>query len=237
MEATLSPSPKRIARYAGFSYLFLVITAPLAHIYIPSLILDRANSAITAQNLLANEFLFRVGTLLNVLGLIAFIFTVLFLYELLHPVSERLARLMRTLVLVGIPVAFILAILRMSALLLLKSKVYTSFESNQLENIALMLFRIGDYGSYMEQMFWGLWLFPFGMLVYQSGFIPKFLGVWLIANGVAYVVLSCLFILFPEHLSQVSNFSFPLIVGELWIMLWLVIKGVRDTTGHNVNKT
>jgi hypothetical protein len=228
MEATLSPSPKRMAHYAGFSYLFLVITAPLAHIYIPSVILDRTNSAITAQNLLANELLFRMGIVLNVLGLISFILTVLFLYELLRPVNERLARLMRTLVLVGIPVAFLLAILRMSAMLILKSEVYTSFERSQVENFALMLFRIGDYGGYMEQLFWGLWLFPFGMLVYRSGFIPKLLGVWLIANGFAYLVLSLLFVLFPQYLSTVSTLSFPLIVGELWIMLWLVIKGVRE---------
>lgn len=228
MDVTQPISPKRIARYAGFSYLFLVITAPVAHLYIPSLILDRSNSAITAQNLLANEFMFRVGTVLNVLGLISFLLTVLFLYRLFRPVDEHLARLMRTLVLVGLPVAFLLAILKMSALLLLKSDVYTAFDRSQLENIVLILFRIGDYGGYMEQIFWGLWLFPFGLLVYRSGFIPRFLGIWLVANGIAYVSLSLLFVLSPQMLSVSSKVAFPFLLGELGIMLWLIIKGTRE---------
>ncbi len=31
----------------------------------------------------------------------------------------------------------------------------------------------------MNEIFWGLWLLPFGLLVYRSGFLPRFLGVWL----------------------------------------------------------
>lgn len=228
MEASIPLSSKRVARYAGLSYLFLVITAPLAHLYIPSLILDRTSSAITAQKLLDNEFLFRVGTMLNVLGLVSFILVVLFLYRLFRPVNEHLALLMRTLVLVGIPIAFLLAILKISALLILKSEVFTSFEQGSMEDLALMLFRISDYGGYMEQLFWGLWLLPFGLLVYRSGFIPKLLGIWLIANGIAYVVLAMLFVLFPEHLKLASTIAFPLLLGEIWIMLWLVIKGVKE---------
>ena len=33
------------------------------------------------------------------------------------------------------------------------------------------------------EIFWGLWLFPLGVLAYRSGFLPRFLGVWLIING------------------------------------------------------
>ncbi len=220
-------SPKRLAHYAGFSYLFLVITAPIAHLYVPSLILDRSSSTITAQNLLEHEVLFRVGTVLNLLGLISFILVALFLYQLFRPVHEFLARLMRTFVLVAIPIPFMLAILKMAALLILKSDVYGSFDPGQIKDFALMLFRIGDYGGYMEQLFWGLWLFPFGMLVYRSGFIPKFLGIWLIANGFAYVGLSILFILVPQFLSSVSTWTFPFLLGEVFMMLWLVIWGIK----------
>lgn len=230
MEATLTqtPSPKRIAHHAGFIYLILLVTAPLAHLYIPSLILDRASAQITAQNLLNHEFLFRFSTLLNVVGLVSFVFVALFLYRLFRPVNEHLALTMRTLVLVGIPVPFMLAILKLSALLILKSEVYTSFDRGQIENIALMLFRIGDYGGNMEQVFWGLWLLPFGLLVYRSGFIPKLLGILLIANGIAYMALSVIFLLLPKYLSISSTVAFPFMLGELWIILWLAIKGIKE---------
>lgn len=230
MEATLTqtPSPKRIAHHAGFIYLILLVTAPLAHLYIPSLILDRASAQITAQNLLNHEFLFRFGTLLNIVGLVSFVFVALYLYRLFRPVNEHLALIMRTLVLVGIPIPFMLAILKLSALIMLKSEVYTSFDRGQMENIALMLFRIGDYGGNMEQVFWGLWLLPFGLLVYRSGFIPKLLGILLIANGIAYIALSVIFLLLPKYLSISSTVTFPLMLGELWIILWLAIKGIKD---------
>jgi Domain of unknown function (DUF4386) len=80
----------------------------------------------------------------------------------------------------------------------------------------------------MEQIFLGLWLLPFGLLVYRSGFIPKLLGFLLIANGIAYMTLAVAFMLMPQSLSMLSNITFPLILGELWIILWLVIKGTKD---------
>lgn len=215
------------AKFAGFAYLFLLVSNPISLLYIPSLILDRRSSHVTAQNLLAHESLFRFGAFLTVLGLVVFIFLALFLYRLFRPVNEHLALLMRTLVLVSIPISFILAIINMSALLILKSEAYTSFDQGQMEDIALMLFRIGDYGGNMVQIFWGLWLLPFGFLVYQSGFIPKIFGVLLVGNGIAYTVLSVIFILIPKYLSISSTVTFPLILGELWVILWLVIKGIK----------
>ena len=165
MKDTLPTTPKRLARYAGFTYLILLVTAPLSLLYIPSLILDKTSSQITAQNLLDHESLFRFGLLLNVLTFVSFIFLVFFLYRLLRPVNEQLALLMRKVVLVSIPISVSVVIIKMSALLILKSEVYTSFERGEIEDIALMLLRISDYGVNVEQIFWGLWLLPFGLLV------------------------------------------------------------------------
>lgn len=228
MNLTVIEDKKRIARYAGFIYLFLAVSAPIAHLYIPSLILDRSNSHATAQNLLDHESLFRLGILLNVMGQVGFIFVALFLYRLLHSVNEHLALSMKTLVLLGVPITFILTILKISGLLFLKSESYTSLGKDQIEDLVLMLFRIGDYGGYLEQLFWGLWLLPFGLLVYRSGFIPKIFGVLLLANGIAYCVLSVHFIMFPDLLNSASTVAFPFLLGEIWIVLWLVIKGVRE---------
>jgi hypothetical protein len=74
-------------------------------------------------------------------------------------------------------------------------------------------------------MFWGLWLFPLGVLVYRSRFLPRFLGMWLGLAGVAYVTLSLTAILLPQYRDRVFVISQPATIGELAFMLWLVIKG------------
>jgi hypothetical protein len=78
-----------------------------------------------------------------------------------------------------------------------------------------------------NEIFWGLWLFPFGLLVYKSGFIPRFLGVWLMINCFAYLAVSFTGLLFPRYEATVFNSAFPAMLGELAIMLWLLIKGVK----------
>jgi len=45
-----------------------------------------------------------------------------------------------------------------------------------------MLF-LHHQGVLANEIFWGLWLFPFGVLVYRSRFLPRVLSVWLIIMG------------------------------------------------------
>jgi hypothetical protein len=55
----------------------------------------------------------------------------------------------------------------------------------------------------------------------------QILGVLLIANGVAYPIASIAALFFPEHAPLVDRILFPALLGELWIMLWLLIKGAK----------
>ena len=79
-----------------------------------------------------------------------------------------------------------------------------------------------------NEIFWGLWLFPFGLLVMRSGFIPRILGLLLIINGIAYVVASLTSLLAPAYAGVVNRIALLPETGELWVMLWLLIKGVRE---------
>ena len=51
----------------------------------------------------------------------------------------------------------------------------------------------------MNEIFWGLWLFPFGLLVFRSGFLPRLLGVWLMLACFGWVALSLIALLFPPY--------------------------------------
>jgi CRISPR-associated protein Cas1 len=85
-----------------------------------------------------------------------------------------------------------------------------------------------NHGVVVNEVFWGLWLFPFGLLVYRSRFLPRLLGVWLILNGCAYVALSVTSLMWPQYQARVWNAAFPVMFGELAIMLWLIVFGAKE---------
>src|SRR6185503_18686548 len=95
-------SLKKTARLAGLMYLLMGIPAPYALIYVPSKIIVHGDAAATANNILANEFLFRTGIVSQLISQTLFIFLVLVLYGLLKQVNEHQAKLMVALVIVSI---------------------------------------------------------------------------------------------------------------------------------------
>ena len=102
------------------------------------------------------------------------------------------------------------------------------FDKRQLDALAMLFLGLHANGVVISAVFWGLWLFPFGILVYRSGFFPRILGVLLIVAGVAYLVGSGTAILLPDYRSTISRFTLlPEAVGELSMILWLLIKGAR----------
>jgi len=83
-------------------------------------------------------------------------------------------------------------------------------------------------GLVVNAIFWGLWLFPFGVLVMRSGFVPRILGVLLIVNCFAYLAVSLTSLLLPSYASVVARVAvIPEAAGELPIVVWLLIKGAK----------
>jgi len=52
-------------------------------------------------------------------------------------------------------------------------------------------------------------------------------GVLLILNCLAYVAASLTWLLLPAYATAVSVAIMPALLGELWIVLWLLVKGAR----------
>lgn len=223
-------SNKKMARIAGFWYLLMAITGPIGLLYVPSKLIVPGDATGTASNIMASESLFRVGIASNLLCQIAFIFLVLALYRLLKGVNQGQASLMVALVLVAVPIAFVNMLNPLAALLLLSSAGFlTVFEPSQLHAVAMVFLNIQEYGTMIVEIFWGLWLLPFGLLVFKSGFFPKILGILLILACIGYVVHSFTFLLFPQYEAIVESFaSVPEAIGELSMVLWLLIVGTKD---------
>ncbi len=159
------------------------------------------------------------------------IFLVLVLYKLLKHVNEHLAKLMVALMLMGVSIAMFAEVFNFASLMILKGEVLTTFETEQLQDLALLCRKIFGYGMTAAGIFYGLWLFPFGQLVYKSGFIPRILGVLLIIGSIGYVFESLQFMLFPDYGGFVSEYAAIVYgIGEPLMILWLLIKGVKSGT-------
>ncbi len=222
-------SLKKTARFAGLLYLVWIITAIYGLMFVLPKTIVPGDAAGTANKILANEFIFRTGIINGIISSIAWILIGLTLYRLFKQVNERQAKLLVALVIVQIPVVFITEALNITSLMLFKGDILKTFEISQRQDLAMLFLKINDYVSITLEMFWGLWLFPFGQLVYKSGFIPRILGIFLIANGIAYVIHFFTHILLPNYQALVFQIATPIwTLGEISIMLWLLIKGVKN---------
>jgi hypothetical protein len=135
---------------------------------------------------------------------------------------------MVALVLVSAAVGFLNVLNNIAALIFFRGGDFLAvFERPQRDALGMLLLRLYGQGIAINEIFWGLWLFPFGILVMRSGFLPRILGVLLIVNGFAYLAVSLTSLLVPDYASFVSRAAFPAQFGELLIMLWLVIKGAN----------
>jgi len=218
----------KAARVAGAVYLSLVLTAPFSLLYVPGKLIVRGNATATANNILTHETLFRFGIVTDLLSSVIFIFVGIALYHLLSGVNRTWARMMVSLVLVSAAVAFLNVLNNLAALILFRGGDFlTVFDKPQREALGMLFIRLHSQGIIIDELFWGLWLFPFGVLVMRSGFLPWILGVWLIVNCFAYLAISLTSLLLPDYGTVVYHYVFPVLFGEMAIVLWLLIKGAK----------
>lgn len=220
---------KKTARLAGLLYLIWIITAIYGLMYVQPKTIVQGDAVATAAKILANEFIFRTGIINGIISSIVWVLIGLTLYRLFKQVNERQAKLLVALVIVQIPAVFLTEALNITSLMLFKGDLLKTFEISQRQDLAMLFLKINGYVTITLEMFWGLWLFPFGQLVNKSGFIPRILGVFLILNGLAYIVHFFTHILLPNYQALVFKIATPIwTLGEISIMLWLLIKGVKN---------
>src|SRR6266487_5241837 len=206
----------------------MVLTAPFSLIYVPSKLIVRGDATATAENIMAHQTMFRLSTLGELVGQVIFICLGFALYRLLRDVNRTWAWLMVGFVLVSAAVGFLNALNNIAALILFRGGEFlTVFDKPQRDALAMLFLRLHSHGHFINEIFWGLWLFPFGLLVFRSGFLPRWIGVWLMINCFGYVFLSVIGFFFPAYNDNAFLYMQPVLFGELAIMLWLLIKGAK----------
>ncbi len=219
---------KRAARIAGGIYASMVFVGPFSLIYVPNKLIVRGDATATAANVLAHQTLFGFGIIADMAGAVIFISLAVALYRLLSGVNVSWALLMVGFAFISAAVGFVDTLNNIAALHLFRGGEFLSvLDQTQRDSLGMFFVRLHSQGIFMNELFWGLWLFPFGLLVYRSGFLPRWIGVWLMINCFAYVILSPIALFFPAYYDTAFKLAQPVLFGEIAIMLWLLIKGAK----------
>ena len=219
---------KKAGRIAGAIYLSMIFVAPFSMLYVPGKLIVRNDPAATAQNILAHEMMFRLSIFGDLIGQIIFICLGVAFYRLLRDVNKTWALLLLSFVLASAAVCFLNVLNDIAALILFRGGDFlVVFDKPQRDALAMFFLRLYSYGQFIAEIFWGLWLFPLGLLLYRSGFIPRFIGVWLMINCLGWLVLSFTALFFHENYNAMFGYLQPVLFGEMALMLYLLIRGAK----------
>ena len=222
--------PKRLARIAGLLYLLVGITGGFSEGFVDPQLHVAGNAAATAANVLANTGLVRMGVVAHLSDGVFFMSTALALYILLQHVHRSVARAMLVCVALAVGIICLNAVFLFEGLqVALDSSYAAAFGTAGAHALVLLLLDIQHYGTLSAQVFFGLWLVPLGYLAITSGLFPKALGVVLIVAGVCYLVDLLAAFLVPDVGQQMHAFVIIApIIGEVWMVLYLLVIGVRS---------
>lgn len=222
-------SLKKTARGAGILYIIMDVFMIFSGMIVEPKTYVPGDAVATTSNILASEWLFRLGFVSWIVSYIIFLFLVLALYNLFRSVDKGQARLMVTLVLISVSISFIYTLFQYVPILLLSGEGYLSaFNPAQLQTLSMVFLDMYNNGIQIAEILWGLWLIPLGILVYKSRFVPKVLGILLMVGSFGHLLSFLSTFLFPDYSAILTPIAETVMVAELPIFLWLLIRGVKD---------
>ncbi len=222
---------RRLARWAGAVYLLLGIASAFGYYHAP---LVQGDLGVIADVLIKSELRFRIGVVTDMLSTVLSVPLALLLFLLYRPVDKLLSLLMALLLILAVPISFVVALNYVAAhWLLTGAPEVAAIAGAQREALGMLFLRLHTHGVLAVEIFWGLWLIPFGLLVIRSRYQPRVLGVLLIVGGAAYVAHSLVSLLLGgqrivlyEQVTMLARAA-----AEFPIMLWLVVMGADARGG------
>lgn len=230
-------SPQVYARICGALYLYIGVAGLFAEIFVRSKLIVPGDAAATAANITANELLFRVGFSGELLHLTFDVMVAALLYVLLRPVDRTIALMAAFFRLTSDVILAVASISHFAALRLLAGADYlATFQPEQLQTLALLALKLHGDGYSICLAFFGFACLALGHLIYKSTFLPKTIGVLMAIAGACYLLNSFVGFLAPAIAGKLFLVVFaPILIAEMTLALWLLVKGVDVAKWHAVN--
>jgi len=222
-------SPQLYARLCGALYLYIIVAGMFAELFVRSKLIVPTDAAATASNIMANEFLFRLGFSGELLHLAFDVVVAVLLYALLRPVDRNIALLAALMRFACDIVLAVASLSHFAALKLFADAEYLkTFTPDQLHTLALVALKLHGDGYAISLVFFGFACLALGYLIFRSGFLPKTIGALMAVAGACYLVNSFTHFLSPAFGATLFPAIFvPIFVAELSLAVWLTVKGVN----------
>lgn len=221
--SSIGTSLSQAALVAGFGLVAMTVVAIGAIYFIFPAFVVPDDAAATANNIIADETLFRIGIASLAIVAILDVLVAWALYVYLEPVNRSLSLLVAWFRLIYAAILSIALFNYANVLQLLSGAEYLKgFKADKVHMDMMLSINAFDDGWAIGLIFFGLHIALLGFLILKSDYVPRILGFVLIAAGLAYMVDSFGSLILPNY-----NFAFSTYVGwgELLLMFWLLLKG------------
>ncbi len=223
-EAT-TPELVRTARTTGLLYLGLAITGLLGFMLIRNQLFVTDDAKATLANLVQHESLARLGIVLEMGVVITQALVALWFYRLFRGVNSFAAGSLAAFGMVNAAAILVSAAMLATALEVSQDPSLT--QSGGAASTVQLLYVVCGHLWIVGGIFFGLWLIPMGWLARQSGWMPNLLGWILMIGGLGYVANALLTYLIPNPGPAVELLTMPATIGELWMVGYLCLRGIR----------
>ncbi|BBO91484.1 DUF4386 domain-containing protein [Desulfosarcina ovata] len=223
------PSPLVHARIAGLLYLIIIVFGIFSEVFVRGSLIVTGDAAATVTNILASEWMFRIGFAADAIMLLSDVAIAVLFYVLLKPVSRLLSLAAAAFRMTQAAVLGINLLNYYAALLLLNDSGSTAaFETDQLHALVMLFLDMHRHGYDIGLIFFGLSSLILGHLIVRSKYFPGIFGWGLIAAATVYLAGSFARFLVPEYASRIEPAYVVPFITESSFCLWLLIKGVRN---------
>ncbi|HSN08930.1 MAG TPA: DUF4386 domain-containing protein [Hanamia sp.] len=231
---------RKAALIAGTGYLVVFILGLLTNFFIFGKLIVPGDAAKTADNIIANEPLFRLGIASWIIVLVFDSIVAWALYIFLTPVNKNLALLCAWFRLIYVAI-FAASLVNLFSVLqvLTQADFLSTFSSSQAHSQAMLFLNAYNYGFISGIVFFAIHVLLLGYLILKSDDIPHFLGILLLIAAAGYLFNSFGNIISTDYAKHQSQFllivALPAIIAELAFTFWLLIKGGKSKpvgSGH-----
>ncbi len=223
-------SRKKIAKLAGLIWLLSAATASFGVVYVRPKLIVFTDAAVTANNILANESLFRLGIVGNLIGQILLLTFGILIHRLFKEFNKIWANVFLTFVLMSTGVAVVNSLNNMAVLAVLSKADYlNAFGPEQLTALMMLFLRMNNAGLGLAELFLAVYLFALGVLIVKSRFVPRILGILLFIGSFGFTANTITKILapqfYPATFTQLAMLGGSLVIPSI---LWLLFKGATE---------
>ena len=218
---------QKAGRIAGITFLFNLIVPTLGYIFIQSELFVQGNLSLTAENILDNEGLFRLGILLEVFLAVGLVTLGYSLYVLLKHLNPHLAIFAFIIKVVEASLMAVVTLISFFSLqLLIHTAEISILNENSIHVFAGFIFNQHSILNAFPMFFLGIEMVIFTVLLYKSAFVPKWISGFGILSFSLIFIYAILSIIHPRTnlmMLTLPSFLFELICGS-----WLLLKGISS---------